>query len=140
MNPSRATMFENSDFMLRFFQTSATERLPSVPAFTCNSTQPALKLAARNTRSPSSTTGCAHLGHLLFAQAYSQRMRPSSPLRWPCNCCRRFRSPRCRSRSRSGKSVQHLRVCTLEDLLAGGTGGGSDHLIDQIQSQADFFL
>ena len=45
-----------------------------------------------------------------------------------------------RRRSRSGKPVQHLRVCTLEDLLAGGTGGGSDHLIDQIQSQADLFL
>src|SRR5438046_9543085 len=70
-------MLENSDFMLRFFQTSATERLPSAPVFTCNSTQPALKLADRNTRSPSSTTGCAHLGHCLFAQAYSQRMRPS---------------------------------------------------------------
>src|SRR2546422_7489674 len=70
-------MLENSDFMLRFFQTSATERLPSAPALSCNSTQPALKLADRNTRSPSSTTGCVHLGHLLFAQAYSQRMRPS---------------------------------------------------------------
>ena len=45
-----------------------------------------------------------------------------------------------RRRSRSLKSVQYLRVCTLEDLLAGGTGGGSDHLIDQIQSQADLFL
>src|SRR2546427_2412535 len=77
MYPSRATMFENSDFMLRFFQTSATERLPSARAVTCNSTQPALKLADRKTRSPSSTSGCAHLGHLLFAQAYSQRMRPS---------------------------------------------------------------
>src|SRR5438552_17866994 len=70
-------MLENSDFMLRFFQTSATERLPSAPVFTCNSTQPALKLADRNTRSPSTTTGCAHLGHLLFAQAYSQRICPS---------------------------------------------------------------
>src|SRR2546430_15108246 len=82
MNPPCATMLENSDFMLRFFQTWATESWPSAPVFTCNSTQPALKLADRNTRSPSSTTGCALLGHLLFAQAYSQRMCPSFES-WP---------------------------------------------------------
>ena len=36
---------------------SATEKLPSAPAFTCKRTQPALKLAERKMRSPSSTTG-----------------------------------------------------------------------------------
>src|SRR5712664_692961 len=77
MKPSRATTLENSDFRLRFFQSSATEKLPSAAVLICKSAQPALKLAATKTRSPSSTTGCAHLGHLAVAQGYSQRVRPS---------------------------------------------------------------
>src|SRR6266545_6235061 len=76
-NPPRATMLENSDFMLRFFQTSVAEKLPLLPTFTCNNTQPALKLADTNTRSPASTTGWAHLGHLSLAHGYSQRICPS---------------------------------------------------------------
>src|SRR5216117_3652673 len=77
MNPSRVTMLENSDFIFRFFQTSATEQWPSAAAFTCKSTQPALKLAERKILSPPSTTGWAHLGHLSVPQAYSQRSCPS---------------------------------------------------------------
>src|SRR5258708_4540240 len=77
MNPPRVTMLENSDFRFRFFQTSPTEKRPSAPDFTCNRTQPALKLADTNTRSPSSTTVCAHVGHLSMAHLYTQRMGPS---------------------------------------------------------------
>src|SRR5882724_2860660 len=77
MNPLRETIWENSDFRLRFFQSSLADSLPSASAVTCSSTQPALKLAEKNTRSFSSTTGCAHLGHLLFAHAYFHRAVPS---------------------------------------------------------------
>src|SRR5437667_4765308 len=77
MKPCRATMLEKSDFKLRFFQSSATEKLPWDALLICKSAQPALKLAATKMRSPSRTTGWAHLGHLAVAQGYSQRVRPS---------------------------------------------------------------
>src|SRR5439155_25692527 len=70
-------MLEKSDFRLRFFQSSATEKLPSDALLICKRTQPALKLAATKMRSPSRRTGWAHLGHLAVAQGYSQRVRPS---------------------------------------------------------------
>src|SRR5438067_152723 len=77
MKPSRATMLEKSDFRLRFFQSSATEKLPLDAVLICKRAQPALKLAATKMRSPSRRTGWAHLGHLAVAQGYSQRVRPS---------------------------------------------------------------
>src|SRR2546428_3186042 len=70
-------MLENSDLRLRFFQSSATEKVPSTAVLVCKSSQPALKLAATKTRSPSITTGWAHLGHLAVAHGYSQSTRPS---------------------------------------------------------------
>src|SRR6266581_5158959 len=77
MNPSRETIWENSDLRLRFFQSSLADSLPCASAVTCKRTQPAPKLAEKNTRSFSSATGCAHFGHLLFAHAYFQRTAPS---------------------------------------------------------------
>src|SRR6266446_3575747 len=77
MNPLRETIWENSDFRLRFFQSSLADSLPCASAVTCSNTHPALKLAEKKTRSFSSTTGWAHLGHLLFAQPYFQSTVPS---------------------------------------------------------------